>query len=303
MAARTKVGCLLDEACGGVALLGRTCVTHICVSVLAVCLLQAPLDASLEGQELMQLVINHLNAAQSTSPLPAGTNITSPSRPASGHPGRLMLRPVAMPGCLHMLLPVCLAPDGPLAADTAAAAAVGRRPRGCVFDEPHTEFLQQLSAGGRAYSEKYTARGAAQHSIQLYLQIDEGEPQLVVKKAEGTWSLGDSVADISASSSNTAGSRPSTAFDSKGCSKGCWLEPSCVLLHQAGNAFPSPSSPGAAGSSDRPLVLVKGLPAAAGTLVRVLLVQGAAVVADQLLPATPSNEQDDHCVVGTRVVR
>jgi hypothetical protein len=48
--------------------------------------------------------------------------------------------------------------------------------------------------------------------------------------------------------------------------------------------------------------VVKGLPAAAANLVRVLLIQGVTVVADQLLPATPSDE-DEGCAAGTRFVR
>lgn len=47
-----------------------------------------------------------------------------------------------------------------------------------------------------------------------------------------------------------------------------------------------PLSPTGASTAGRPCVVVRGLPAEAGTLVRVLLVQGEAVVADQLLPAS-----------------
>jgi hypothetical protein len=248
----------------------------------------------------MQLVINHLTTAQSASALPAGTSIASPTRPASGHLGHLMLRPVAMRGCLHMLLPVCLAPGGGSAVVTPASDAVGTQPRACVSDKPHAEFLQQLLADGRADSDKCAASGTTQHSTQLYLQIDDREPQLVIKKQDGTWSLGGSIADMAAGSS-------STAFDSgidgsKGSSRGCWLEPSCVLLRPAGSASPSTSCSGASGSTDRPVVVVKGLPAAATNLVRVLLIQGVTVVTDQLLPATSSGN-DAGCAASTRVVR
>jgi hypothetical protein len=49
----------------------------------------------------------------------------------------------------------------------------------------------------------------------------------------------------------------------------------------------------AAGSSSmgRPCVVVRGLPAEVGSLVRVLLVQREAVVADQLLPASAADKQ------------
>jgi hypothetical protein len=50
-------------------------------------------------------------------------------------------------------------------------------------------------------------------------------------------------------------------------------------------------------------VAVKGLPAAAGTLVRVLLLQGTFVVADQLLSATLTDGQAEEGAAATRTVR
>lgn len=263
-------------------------------------MLQAPLDATHESQELMQLVINHLRAAQAMSTYCPSTDTTTLAPGAGGlpppkgpgfHAGPMMLRPVAMRGCLHMLLPVCLAQTS------------------CVFDRPITEILQQLSST-IAHEDQDTS--AAQRSTQLYIQVDQGEPQLVVKQPDGAWALGDdSKADTAAAASPSISTHPATDGSSAPNSKegsssgiGCWLVPPVLLLRPAsGRTSAGPLSPPTSSSTGRHTVKIRGLPASAGTLVRVLLVQGASVVADQLLPATVEERQGEVVSAAMRTVR
>lgn len=259
----------------------------------------------------MQLVINHLHTASSalnptSCPSTASpVDTSSAKRLAASDPcGRpLMLRPVAMRGCLHMLLPVCLAPSGP-----SAAAAAGDAGSSCVFDKPGEEPLQQLAASSPDSDTPAHACSAASNSsissTQLYIQVDQGEPQLVSKRPDGSYDFGHSsnAGAIGSASFNGTGSTAAPAhIDSSSAagSIGCWLEPSCVL--QPSSA--APASGASSSTAGRVSVAVKGLPAAAGSLVRVLLVQGSSVVADQLLSATLAATQAEEGTAGARTVR
>lgn len=280
--------------------------------------MQAGLDVAQEGQELMQLVINHLNTAQaanSTASCSSGSSSPQayPTCPAS-HTSPLMLRPVAMRGCLHLLLPVCTTPGR-----GAAAAAAGQQAAGCVLDSPLAALLQQISKP--RVVQKALFAGASQEAtsaqgrtIQLHIQVDSSEPQLVVKRPDGMWRVGGDSSNSTAAKATSSGSPRHTMAEPTGngpcqdSSTKCWLEPACLMVGpQPSSSRSSPAgSPGPTpGPLPPPAVSVKGLPAEAGSLVRVLVVQGEAVVADQLLPANQADKQSPEGVGcgGLRSVR
>lgn len=292
-------------------ILFRRCNTDLCLPAKCLCT-QAALDDAQEGQELVQLVIKHLNTAQASHAhpaAPAGSSSpqTHPASPATlGSP--LMLRPVAMRGCLHLLLPVCATP-------TSASAATGKQDTGCLLDSPLAAVLQQISKP--RVVQKALFAGVSQQtgsalgrSIQLHIQIDSSEPQLVVRRPDGMWRVGaDSSSTTSATATATSSSipkhtvtEPSSGSSLQDRGTKCWLEPACVMVgpqHVSSSSTPvgspatagSVSAPAGSSSMGRPCVVVRGLPSEVGSLVRVLLVQRDAVVADRLLPAAIADKQ------------
>jgi hypothetical protein len=241
-----------------------------------------------------------------------------------------MLHPVAMRGCLHMLLPICFSSHG----TAAAASLAGKQVSSCVLGTAAAQALQQLSRPQQQQQQQQASTAAAAGSRQICIQVDGGSPQLIVKGSDGAWVLqtdsstaatgpqGHSATSSSSSSSTQAvdtssskelpdGSLPfgnATQADASGPGL-CWLEPPVVLLAGSGSrpstAAPYPTSPLQA-STGTAHVTVHGLPAAAGGLVRVLLVQRTQVVSDQLLHTAAAGKQphgEEGHVVDTLSVR
>lgn len=298
--------------------------------------IKAPLDAAPESQELVQLVLDQLSSIQAG----AGSQTTHPTGPTAitaaassttnaaaapnvGHtspqlhgPGPaavvspLMLRPVAMRGCLHMVLPLAVEPGGP--AGTAAAAvsdAAGRPGSSCALDMLTDLLNTGQLPGAQRMSSNSSMQGPAASPVQLSLQIDQSEPQLLTARPDSSWSvqLHRSASSCSASTIDSCTAPTPAGSTSNSSGRTCWLQPPCVLLPGVGNSsmtgIPSPVAASLCKSSCRPSVTVLGVPAAAGSLVRVLLVQGPTLLADHLLPVASPKHAGGHEADLTHSVR
>jgi hypothetical protein len=181
-----------------------------------------------------------------------------------------------------------------------------------------------LSPQQQQQHQQGATAAAAKHN---WIQVDGGSPQLIVKGGDGSWVLqADSTAaagaqgDSTTTATSTQVTNPSNEVPDGSAAFGnptrtdagtapCWLEPPCVFstagrlpgpTSRPSTAAPQPTSPPRATTAGTAHVTVHGLPAAAGGLVRVLVVQGTQVVSDQLLH-TAAAVKEPHCDEGADV--
>lgn len=204
-------------------------------------------------------------------------NGSSSSSPPQGD--MLLLPPVAVRGCFQLLLAVA----APRAADSSFSMPIRQLVAQLGLSSSSSNSPQQIT-GSQSPQQLGAAGGSSSSSRQLALQVNSQGPVVVARQGDGAWRVAGAAA--AAADDDTEGFSNASAVDGQSfASMGCWLQPACLSLAAAGEGaaagFGSSSS---SSSSEAALqVIVCGLPAAAGPAVRVLLVQGAAVAADQVV--------------------
>jgi hypothetical protein len=257
-----------------------------------------PLSEAVEGQLLTSLLTQQLannNAATAANPqqhhdqqqqlagpssVPTpGPNPQSASHSSSngGQGDMMMMPPVAIRGCFQLLLAVA----APRAADSSFSMSIRqlvsqlgltgnkRSPKQIGVGSSSGSSMAGICDGGDATG------GSSSSNVQLALQVNSQGPVVVARQGDGAWKVAGTAA-AGATAGNAGAAADSDQFVA---SMGCWMQPPCIKLAASAAAAASSSSSGAATAQ----VAVHGLPAAAAPAVRVLLVQGAAVVADQVV--------------------
>lgn len=223
-------------------------------------LLQVEVQHGHVGREFVSLLAHHLQHCVAAKASSAASQATAVM---------LMNSPMVLRGCFHILLTL------------AAPAAAG------LLKTPLRELISQLPAGSTepmGTQQSAAAPAAVDDGVGggftsdpvLMVQKSQQEPVMVVRQLGGAWGIKEHSTDA-ATATQKYGRHSLTSADSNSCADyACWAQPPCIVLPRSDELLA-----GAPSSSSAIEVSVHGIPAAAGPVVRAVLVQGPKVLMDK----------------------
>lgn len=198
----------------------------------------------------------------------------------------LLLPPVAVNGCFHLLLRLAL-PAGADAVQAPLAALLAQLRLPVSAGAKHSQH-----EGGASSSSSSTSGGMCGGVPAVFaLQLDGQQPLLVERQHDGTLRL--LLAEQRSAAAFAAGVAARTATDAGGI-RSCWL-PATPAVHASAacrGAAMARALPAAGATDGAGELLLRGVPAAAGLVVRVLLLQAGQVVQDLLVQVEDAAEQE-----------